>query len=257
MHPRRIPVLSVREGRPGRPSRSRPPTGDDHERGGARFHKQRKRPDAGTGNWEFEYDMMAPPARRSGTVDACRAATGACLQTSPAAPRRAGRIRVLFEKLPLFQCLVVAIGFHGVGDEVTTLCPGLRAEGPRLRRRRGAACHRSSARRPRLRSVPPRHRRRSHPPDDSLPTDRSRGLGAGPVAQDRRRQRKRPDGQAIAGADRAAGGRDRRRGKFMSATGPQRTFTDQPTCCCCSPQDRHSYVALLVAAQSCRPRMYA
>ena len=104
--------------------------------------------------------------------------------------------------------------------DIDTGRPGLRAEGPRLRGRRGAACHRTFARRPRLRRLPPRHQRCGRPPHDSHPTDRPHGLGAGPVAQDRRRpKRRRSDGQAIAGADREAGGRGRRRRNFVNSTG--------------------------------------
>lgn len=59
MHPWRSSISSVREGRPGRSSKSRPPTGDGLERGGARFHEQRKRTDADRGRRKFQQEDHA------------------------------------------------------------------------------------------------------------------------------------------------------------------------------------------------------
>lgn len=99
MHPCRSSTSSVREGRPGRSSKSRPPTGDGRERGGARFHEQRKRTDADNGRRRFRQEDDAgwrprgrdDPGSSAHTVP--RLALAYRLLPSPS--RRAVSLRVL------------------------------------------------------------------------------------------------------------------------------------------------------------------
>ena len=67
-----------------------------------------------------EWRPLASPARRSWFVGAqrCDGFARGVPPSPPPNPRRAAWVCVLFRQLTLFERFVVAIGFHGVGDEV-------------------------------------------------------------------------------------------------------------------------------------------